>query len=256
MLPERDSSPGASAIEPAPPRPGRHVLVIDDDAQVRNLLCEYLEMLGFRVQPASGGVEGLALFVEQSYDLVITDLMMPDMTGWDVSRAIRARGATVPVILVTGSVDNLEARHVREAGLTVVPKPFTLQDLRAAIAAVVPAAAAEAPRAAGVTDAPGTDAAAGDGTDLVQALRATLDAARSIVASLDMALRAAEGLAHEHGQAVAARAQLLQAHDALTRAHEETLRDLAQLRSQHDQVAQDRRRATEELTAILRRLRP
>jgi DNA-binding response OmpR family regulator len=246
MPPELDFSAGASATQPAPARPGGHVLVIDDDPQVRHLLCEYLEMLGFRVQPAGAGVEGLALFGERPYDLVITDLIMPDMTGWDVIRAIRARSVAVPIIMVTGSVDNLETQRVREAGLTVVPKPFTLQDLQAAVASVVRAPDPEAPRAA----------RAPDGTDVVQTLRATLDAARTVVAALDAALRAAERLVREHEHAVAARAQLVEEQGALSRAHEETLRDLAQLRDQHGLAAQERRRATEELTAILNRLRP
>ena len=76
------------------------------------------------------------------------------------------------------------------------------------------------------------------------------------MATLDTALRAAERLVREHEDALAARARLLDEQAALSHAHEQTLRDLARLRDQHDLAAQERRRATEELTAILHRLRP
>jgi two-component system OmpR family response regulator len=255
MPPERDPSPGASAIEAAAARSGRRVLVIDDDAQVRHLLCEYLDLLGFLVHPAADGTEGLALFAERPYDLVITDLMMPDMTGWDVVRAIRARAGTVPVIMVTGSVDNLETRRVRESGLTVVPKPFSLQDLEAAIASVAPAAAG-APRSGSAPAPSGSDPAALDTTDVVRALRSTLDAARTVVATLDATVQTVERLVRAHESALEARARLQDEKSAAMVAHEETLRDLARLRDQHEVVNQERRRATEELTAILHRLRP
>ncbi len=123
--------PRAGAPPVAPPCVGT-VLVIDDEANVRDLVGEVLTAGGHRVVTASGGREGVERFGADAFDLVITDLGMPDMTGWDVIRAIRARGARTPVLLLTGWGDVVEAPEgLRVEG--IVSKPFDVAKLIAAV---------------------------------------------------------------------------------------------------------------------------
>jgi putative two-component system response regulator len=84
---------------------GGTVLVIDDDQAVLGLLKDLLDLNGFRVQAALGGQEGLEVFQRDRFDLVITDIRMPNMDGLEVLKSVRERDDTVPVILVTGYGD-------------------------------------------------------------------------------------------------------------------------------------------------------
>jgi PAS domain S-box-containing protein len=79
------------------------VLVIDDEAFVRDTLADMLLMLGHSVKAVNGGQMGLAALATEEFDLVFTDLSMPEMDGWEVAREIRRRyGSDLSVILVTG----------------------------------------------------------------------------------------------------------------------------------------------------------
>ena len=90
---------------------------------------------------AGGGREGLARFETGRYDLVLTDLGMPDLNGWDVARAVKASRADVPVLILTGwpdAVGPADAPPVEG----IVKKPFDLKQLAAAVSEAL---AAEAP---------------------------------------------------------------------------------------------------------------
>lgn len=78
------------------------ILVIDDQARVRAFVCEMLESLGHDADDAEDGPTGLALLPRQQYDLVITDLRMPQMSGWDVLAAVRQQVPTMPFIVISG----------------------------------------------------------------------------------------------------------------------------------------------------------
>src|SRR5262245_6749451 len=90
----------AEGVDDGPLNRGGSVLVIDDEADVRELVAEVLASHGHRITTAAGGVEGIERFKEGQYDLVITDLGLPDLNGWDVARAIKICRATVPVMLL------------------------------------------------------------------------------------------------------------------------------------------------------------
>jgi two-component system chemotaxis response regulator CheY len=75
-----------------PPR----ALVIDDDASVRQVLRFLLAAFGYESQPAAAGASGLAQFVKGGWDVVLTDLEMPEMSGWQVIEAIRQRDPPCP----------------------------------------------------------------------------------------------------------------------------------------------------------------
>ena len=108
------------------------ILIIDDEADVRELVADVLAGLGHSVTVAGGGREGLARFETGRYDLVLTDLGMPDFNGWDVARAVKASRPDVPVLLLTGWADAASPADVpRVEG--IVKKPFDLKQLTAAV---------------------------------------------------------------------------------------------------------------------------
>ena len=126
--PAVQTAPVAAAT---PARTGA-VLVIDDEDPVRELVAEVLASQGHRVMTACGGREGLERFEAGQFDLVITDLGMPDITGWDVVRGVRARRPETPVVLVTGWGEVVETpADVRVDGL--ISKPFDVAKLTAAV---------------------------------------------------------------------------------------------------------------------------
>jgi CheY-like chemotaxis protein len=115
---------------------GGSVLVIDDEADVRELVAEVLASHGHRVTTAAGGVEGVERFKEGQYDLVITDLGLPDLNGWDVARAIKICRATVPVLLLTGWEDNMSPTAATLVD-GIIKKPFGVLEIPDRVHAVL-----------------------------------------------------------------------------------------------------------------------
>jgi DNA-binding response OmpR family regulator len=110
----------------------RLVLVADDDRDILSLVTVRLERSGYRVLEASDGAEALELAREQAPDLAVLDLMMPRLTGLEVTRALREdeRTREVPVILLTARVQEADVQTCLEAGATAyVKKPFSPQEL-------------------------------------------------------------------------------------------------------------------------------
>ena len=103
-----------------PEAPGRspRVLIVDDERQNRQLLQIMLEPEGFIVLTATGGAEALALVARDPPDVILLDVMMPGMDGYQVAAALKGAAATrnIPVILLTG-LDDHQARTLgRDAG--------------------------------------------------------------------------------------------------------------------------------------------
>lgn len=119
-----------------PPRPAAlRVLLIDDDPAVRSVVADMLSEDGHRVAEASGGAEGLARLATSPVDLVLTDLGMVPMNGWEVARAVRAAYPSTVVGLITGWDEGFgpvptEPGHVD----LIVRKPLTQEMLRDVIA--------------------------------------------------------------------------------------------------------------------------
>jgi PAS domain S-box-containing protein len=129
----QDAAPMADTSEgPATPR---HLLLIDDDVMVRQTLAALLRTAGHSVQEADGGVAGLDLLTRATVDVVFTDLGMPEVTGWDVARAVKARTPRLPVVLLTGWGEQVAGEPGAE-GLVecVLSKPVRLEDLLRVIA--------------------------------------------------------------------------------------------------------------------------
>jgi DNA-binding response OmpR family regulator len=109
------------------------VLVIDDDPSVLEVVRYLLAAFGLDCQTAVNGASGLARFDEGGWDLVLTDLAMPAMSGWDVIEAIRERAPTMPIILITAFSDADVMRRASEWRVPVVTKPFPMATLKAAV---------------------------------------------------------------------------------------------------------------------------
>jgi DNA-binding response OmpR family regulator len=108
------------------------ILVIDDDQAIAQLLEDALSAEGHAVTIAGSGTEGVELAELSRYDLVLTDLGMPDMSGWEVARRIRSRFPDTPVVLVTGWGMTVSREEVDRAGIAaVVHKPFEITDMLA-----------------------------------------------------------------------------------------------------------------------------
>jgi CheY-like chemotaxis protein len=109
------------------------VLVIDDDPGVREAVSSLLVSFGYDCQTADDGQHGLIRFDEGGWDLVLTDLVMPKMSGWEVVEAIRRRAPTMPIVLITGLSDPAVIQRAREWRVPVIAKPFRLETLKATL---------------------------------------------------------------------------------------------------------------------------
>lgn len=107
------------------------ILIVDDTKVIRDTLSDMLSVMGFDVAVASSGHEGLDLFLKNSFDLVLTDLQMPDMDGWTLAFSIKEESPNTPVVLITGEekrrvMEELEGSCVD----SVMFKPFALEDIQ------------------------------------------------------------------------------------------------------------------------------
>lgn len=116
------------------------VLVADDDEDIRSLVTFRLERSGYEVVQAADGEEALRLAVERTPDLAILDVMMPKLTGYEVTRRMREAEGTdgIPVILLTARVQEADVERGFEAGADdYIRKPFSPQELRARVQAIL-----------------------------------------------------------------------------------------------------------------------
>jgi PAS domain S-box-containing protein len=133
--PAHADSPPPQASRTRTSTPPRRILVVDDDASVRETLASLLRASGHRVIEADGGAAGLARLATAEVDMVLTDLGMPDVTGWDVAREAKRRRPGLPVVLVTGWGDQVEAEAPAGDPVDrVLAKPVQLKELLGLIA--------------------------------------------------------------------------------------------------------------------------
>lgn len=118
--------------------PSRRILYIDDDSRLRSVVAEFLRQLEQDVDLAEDGASGLLRLKQERYDVVITDLGMPEMDGREVTRTIRDWWPDVPVIMLTGWPEEVAMQHVdvAERPTRFLQKPPTLDGLRAALAEI------------------------------------------------------------------------------------------------------------------------
>jgi len=110
--------------------PSARILVIDDEAPVRDILSRMLKSKDHQVTVASSGEEGIERFQSEPFDLVLTDLGMPKVTGWDVGTAVKKVNPKTPVAMITGWGIELNKEKMRENGIDlIVSKPFNLDQV-------------------------------------------------------------------------------------------------------------------------------
>jgi CheY-like chemotaxis protein len=130
------ASPLPTAV-PAQPRPPR-VLLVDDERGVREMLQEAVSSFGYDVTAAPSGAAALERFLQDPYDLVVTDLMMPGMSGWELAARLQAADARLPIVILTGFGANLED-EARRRGIVLMHKPAPLERLAATLSAALTA---------------------------------------------------------------------------------------------------------------------
>jgi DNA-binding response OmpR family regulator len=110
----------------------RPILVVDDDPTILAAVSDALDMEGFAVVTASNGAEALDVVDGEQLSLVLLDMRMPVLDGWGFMRALRERGLSVSVVVMTAAAD--ARRWAREIGAHgVLAKPFELEELVAAV---------------------------------------------------------------------------------------------------------------------------
>ena len=116
----------------------RTVLIVEDDGNIAELLQLYLEKEGFQTLTASTGKEGVELFRKAEPDLVLLDIMLPELDGWGVCRAIREHGNQTPVIMLTAKGETRDKVSGLEMGADdYIVKPFEMKEVLARIHAVM-----------------------------------------------------------------------------------------------------------------------
>jgi CheY-like chemotaxis protein len=107
------------------------ILVVEDDEAVRELICEILNEDGHHVEAAGNGRKGLELFTSKPFDMVFTDLVMPEMSGWQLAEEIKTISSSTPVALITAWTLNMEVAELQSKGIDfIVFKPFRDEQLQ------------------------------------------------------------------------------------------------------------------------------
>jgi CheY-like chemotaxis protein len=112
----------------------RQLLVVDDKRAVREVLSKMLSFLGYDVTLAGDGIEAGTLFLTGTYDLVITDLQMPLMNGWELSRLVKERSPNTPVMVVSGACDETHWEKTNMSWVdAIILKPFKLKEIEGTV---------------------------------------------------------------------------------------------------------------------------
>ena len=126
----------------------KNILIVEDELDIQELLCAYLQEAGYQTVTAGDGVTALALFQEQPFDLVLLDIMLPKMDGWQVCREIR-KTSSVPIIMLTAKGETFDKVLGLELGADdYVTKPFDSKEVMARIKAVLRRAKGESENSA------------------------------------------------------------------------------------------------------------
>ena len=132
-----DNSTHSPIMEMDDSQPPARLLIIDDDPKLCQLVGTYLEPLGFKVQAAYNGVEGLRTALETKPDVILLDVMLPEMDGFEVLRGIREH-SSVPVLMLTARGDEVDRVKGLETGADdYLAKTFSSRELLARLRAVL-----------------------------------------------------------------------------------------------------------------------
>jgi two-component system, OmpR family, KDP operon response regulator KdpE len=114
--------------------PPRRILIVEDDGRIAEFIRDALTEIGHAVDVASGGRDALKKVNHAAPDLVLLDLNLPDMPGFEVLERLRAQSFTVPVLIVSGNTDPLMVEAARALGaVDYLTKPFSIDRLTQAV---------------------------------------------------------------------------------------------------------------------------
>jgi two-component system cell cycle response regulator DivK len=119
----------------------KKILIIEDHSDMRELLAWQIELMGFMPISAMQGKGGVDKAVAEKPDLIIMDIMMPDMDGWEAAREIRAHPDTkdIPILAATALFRDSDLQKCLDAGCNdYIVKPFTFQDLQGKVRELIP----------------------------------------------------------------------------------------------------------------------
>ncbi|GGH43814.1 response regulator transcription factor [Microbacterium album] len=114
------------------------ILVVDDEPNIRDLLSQSLRFAGFQVRTVANGAQTISAVLEEEPDLIVLDVMLPDMNGFSVTKRLRDAGYTAPILFLTAkdeTEDKIKGLNV--GGDDYVTKPFSLDEIVARIQAIL-----------------------------------------------------------------------------------------------------------------------
>jgi DNA-binding response OmpR family regulator len=114
------------------------ILIVEDEPSMRMGLKDNLEFEGYETETAEEGDSGLKKIIEKRYDLVLLDVMLPNISGFDICKTVRRKGINTPIILLTAKGEEIDKVLGLELGADdYITKPFSLRELLARIKAVL-----------------------------------------------------------------------------------------------------------------------
>ncbi len=117
---------------------GHHVLIVDDDEKIISMLRRSLAFEGYDVSTARNGVEALDFLLKSEVNLLVLDVMMPVLDGWEVCRRIRNSGSAIPILMLTARDEIQHRVHGLDVGADdYLVKPFALEEFLARVRALI-----------------------------------------------------------------------------------------------------------------------
>ena len=114
------------------------LLIVDDEARIRSLIAKYAAFEGYETEEAADGMQAVEMSRKKHYDLIIMDVMMPELDGFSAVREIRKNDSTVPVIMLSARGEEYDRIHGFELGVDdYVVKPFSPKELMMRVGAVL-----------------------------------------------------------------------------------------------------------------------
>ncbi len=115
----------------------KKILIVEDDENIRELLRLYLEREGYEIAEAENGAVGLSKWKAENPDMMLLDVMMPVMDGWQVCKEVRAAGSTMPIIMITAKGETMDKVSGLELGADdYIVKPLEMREVVARVRAV------------------------------------------------------------------------------------------------------------------------
>ena len=109
----------------------KRVLIIDDEPDIREVLKEFCRILGFEAVIADSGEKGLKLFRKDDFNLIISDLKMPDINGFEFVKKVREKDKNIPIVICSGFIDDKNKEEILNCGADFyLEKPFKMKELK------------------------------------------------------------------------------------------------------------------------------